>query len=371
MTTFDRSIDIILSRGTWTGGRQPPPTLLALSGSRNVDMRQAFAEINRRTAPPLSRGFTLAECWAWFRYFPALADRQDLRLREEWTDLDPHQKTILSDDFGVGITMLLLGEALDLTSVCQTGYFLSQVQAGEAYLKRSGRRGPSKSPDFVALDRAGSYHVIECKGTQSDRATLRNQLSGGIAQKQNIVLAKLTRGESLVAGCFVPQWTSQEAACLEIWDPEPYRPIQIDLEVEDVIEILMRGQLASQLHSVGLPTLGNRVAQRERTHALQDPAVQRELEPFTIRERDGRRYRARDVSLPIGDIREGQRRPYRIKVSFAIDEEMLQAVGSTNQPLHRLRFPDRIRRDRLRATEVSAAIEDDLGFETEIHVDEG
>jgi hypothetical protein len=50
------------------------------------------------TRPPVRYGFSLSDCWAWLRYFPAIAVNSELRLREEWTSLDPHYKTVLSGD---------------------------------------------------------------------------------------------------------------------------------------------------------------------------------------------------------------------------------------------------------------------------------
>jgi hypothetical protein len=269
-----RYFTVELHTHTWLT-RRPPKSLRALAGRRRQNMLDVFTEIGRRTAPPISYGFTLSERWAWLRYFPALDSSRGLRLRPEWSDIDPHQKTILSDDFGVGLSMRILTDALKLQSITTTNYFLSRVDPAAGSLRRSGRRGPAKSPDFICFDKSGTVHVIECKGTQSSLKTLRDQLGRGVEQKTNVVFTKARLGERLVGGVFVPQHEAEEDATLMICDPVVTDGIEVDLPFEQIANIVMRGELASSLHLLGLPTLGNHVAMAEPRG--RDDSVEREL----------------------------------------------------------------------------------------------
>ena len=44
-----------------------------------------------------------------------------LRLRSEWTDIDPYQKTVASDELGIGFTTQLLFEELEFLVFEDTG----------------------------------------------------------------------------------------------------------------------------------------------------------------------------------------------------------------------------------------------------------
>ncbi len=272
-----RSVDVSVRTETWPRGKIPPPGLSALAGTQQVDIADVLREVALRTSPPISLGFSLADCWAWLRYAPALDMGPGLRLRSEWRDLDPHQKTIFSDDWGVGLSMHLLDDALNLANATSTSYFLSQTQ--NAWLMRSGRRGPSKSPDFIAQDMTGAVHIIECKGSQSNPATLEKQIEAGRAQKQNIRFSSaISVGERLVVASFIPQSHSVFDALVVIEDPpeDEEEPV-LDMSPEEVEEIIVRGELASTLRVARLPKLASLVAMNERGTARNDNDVAREL----------------------------------------------------------------------------------------------
>jgi hypothetical protein len=107
-----RTVEVEVDASTWTKGAKLPRALTKLAGTRSVDMLLALLHTAIWTRPPQVHGFDLSDCWAFMRYGPALAQTSDLRLRPEWTDLSAHHKTILSDDFGVGLPTMLLCRAL-------------------------------------------------------------------------------------------------------------------------------------------------------------------------------------------------------------------------------------------------------------------
>src|SRR5690606_37909426 len=95
------------------------------------------------------------------------------------------------------------------------------LMPGMFALEPSARRGPRKSPDYIVTDGAGSFSVLECKGSQTSRASLVDALNRGVRQKQNLrALGATTLEHSLVAGLFIPQFGSNEYPALVVADPE-------------------------------------------------------------------------------------------------------------------------------------------------------
>ena len=173
------------------------------------------------TRPPVRYGFSLADCWAWLRYFPAIAPTPDLRLCDEWTTLDPHQKTVLSGDFGVGFTTWLLSQTLGFTKYSDTLWVVNTLAPGAFRLASTASRGPRKSPDYIAESITGELSVLECKETQTSRASLVAALGRGIPQKANLqAIGATPLRHSLVAGLFIPQFHNSESAVIMVADPD-------------------------------------------------------------------------------------------------------------------------------------------------------
>jgi hypothetical protein len=261
---MDRQIEIAVDASSWPHGRAPTAQLLALSGIRQFNVFDILCHIAFRTRPPIQLGFDLADYWPWLRYAPALHGDMFLRLRPEWTDLDSHQKTILSDDFGVGVSSYFLTEALQLSSMVNTQYFIEAYPQLAALGPAGGKRGPRKSPDYIGVDGNGYYHVIECKGTQSDHATQGQQLATGVPQKKNVSFTNVQTGEALVAGVFVPQAFSQERAKLKIVDPELEEgQVKVTASRDELVHALTEIEIASSLNLAGMPAVGTFALKRE------------------------------------------------------------------------------------------------------------
>ncbi|MBN8226085.1 hypothetical protein JYK02_01015 [Corallococcus macrosporus] len=245
-------------------------------------MREVLVLIALLTAPPLALGFEFDNSWACARYLPALDKGPLLHLRHEWTELDPHQKTVLSDDFGMGITTLLLFEALDTIYFAHTQYLVKTLNTPAFSLKPSQKKGQRKSPDFVAVDTKGRAHIIECKGTQTP-STLYKLLNNGIPQKQNMrVGPPYALGQSLVAGVYIPQHGGGKPLC-QIIDPE------IELAEgernqgnggDNLAVAAARANVASALHLLGLRREGNAVALKE--NEMKGPPAERVRELSTV-----------------------------------------------------------------------------------------
>ncbi|MBE3064160.1 MAG: hypothetical protein IMZ69_03985 [Spirochaetes bacterium] len=215
-----RNVRVTVEGSSWPSGR-PPAAIAALSEVKRLDVLLALAHTALWTRPPRIYGFDLSDCWAWMRYGPAISARPALQLRTEWTDLDPHHKTILSDEFGVGFTTYLLADALRCLEYVNTTYAVARVFPGRFRQVNRSKRGPSKAPDYIARLPNGRFAVLECKGTQTSGQALQRAMVDGRTQKRNVTSLPGTKIEhSLIGGLFIPQSTSRQAAEIVIADPE-------------------------------------------------------------------------------------------------------------------------------------------------------
>lgn len=214
---MNRELFVEIDQASWQGSAIPR-RIIALSGMRKVDVRLALIFTALATRPPITFGFHLSDLWAWLRYLPAIADSNELRLREEWDTSDPHQKAVLSDELGVGFTTQLFAEGLNWVGFADTLFLVQVLAPDEFRLLSSRRRGPLKSPDYVGWDDSGNYCVLECKGCQSSQRALSTQLSSGAAKKRNLASSRRLR-YTLAAGLFIPQFWSRELPCIRIADP--------------------------------------------------------------------------------------------------------------------------------------------------------
>ena len=168
---MNRSLAIDIKKGTWPRkGSLPTFPSTFHGGVQTVDIHvpSALLMIGFLTTPIATTGVSLSEFWAWVRYLAAISADPDLRLTQSFADLDAHQKTILSDDFGMGLPMLWLNDKLQFDRIVDGRYFMQRFAASTgATQHRAAKRGPNKTPDFVARDLSGVWHVVECKGTQS------------------------------------------------------------------------------------------------------------------------------------------------------------------------------------------------------------
>lgn len=252
---------------------------MANAGPISVDVLQAMLYVGLMTRPPVSYGFDLSDCWAWLRYGPALKATSDLRLCDEWTTLDPHHKTILSGDFGVGFTGLLLAQALGFTKYSDTLWVVNTLgNTGFAYAS-TATRGPSKSPDYIVEDAVGNLSILECKGTQTNRKALWEALGRGVPQKQNLQAVGATIiSHSLVAGLFVPQSQHGEDALFAVCDPD-WEKVRGELgrfTKNEITRGITQVSAAKEIALFELPQTANSLVKARESLSLSD-AVGRDL----------------------------------------------------------------------------------------------
>jgi hypothetical protein len=247
--------------------KQPPKALATLSGkSLHVEVEDALLFLAWLSWPPTHIGSSLAECWAWQRYLPAIAPTSDLRLRPEWKDLDAHQKVLLSDDFGVCFSASILTDVLEFVEFADTNWALRMAYRGAYSLKGKKKRGPRKSPDFLIVDVAGQVSFLECKGTQTSQVSLRNAISKGVEQKRNVEAHGARPKHLLSAGLFIPVGDYHEPAVFVVSDPE------ID-ELERAFRAVPLSRLVAAIRRISLAKQLAAAGYQRAAAVLFDPAV--------------------------------------------------------------------------------------------------
>lgn len=253
-----RSLNVQLKPKTWPNNT-PPQSLQNLQGMQDVDIFAFMLMIGYCTVPSHSARHSINALWAWMRYFGALSSDSGFRLSDDFSELDPHQKTILSDDFGMGMSMHLMSRALGLQMFCDGKYFIDRLSHRVRcnITATKAKSGPRKSPDFVGVDGAGKWHIIECKGTQSGSGYGNRQLRDGVLQKNAIRFAASIRGETLVTGFEIARTDLATSSRFVIRDPEPeVPPLEIEGdEVAQSLETMARGKIARCLTLAGAPNL--------------------------------------------------------------------------------------------------------------------
>lgn len=232
---LSKMLNVAVDGSTFPSNRVPAS--LRGPATVGVDLDAALLMLGSLTTPGGFSAASPARIWAWIRYFGAIATAPDLRVTAPFFDLDPHQKTILSDDFGVAVsTMWLYRQLGGLRDIVDGRRFLIQYASLVRTAHRRTRKvGPEKCPDYVALDRAGKWHVLECKGTQSstDYRDKRQMKDHAIQQKRGIQVRGSVRGEQLVAGLYLSPEFGDEPSHLRVIDPPAKRPL-MELEEKDV-----------------------------------------------------------------------------------------------------------------------------------------
>ncbi|MBA5639466.1 hypothetical protein H3H37_20595 [Duganella sp. LX20W] len=303
------------------------------------------------TTPTSSTGVSLSEFWAWVRYLAAISEDESLSLTNSFAELDAHQKTILSDDFGMGVPMLWLSEHLSLEQIVDGRYFMQWVAASVgAAQRRTAKRGPNKTPDFVARDTAGRWHVIECKGTQSGSEFSERQLgtkgpppTGGIAQKCSIKFPAGHTGQRLVCGLNITV-QGGTGSVLKIVDPEPDEAFEIGTNhLSDAKEAADRGVMSRALRMAGFEVTAETIASpfgrkpgatREvsrKTKQMLDSRSERskrELRDNAERQAVfGRQFQGRTVSLTLPrGVRVNERQVRRVIIKQGVNRDILEAL---------------------------------------------
>jgi hypothetical protein len=172
--------------------------------------------LGRITTPPITELIDLSSTWAEIRYLWAFVPNFEsnrlraLRLNPTVKGLDFHQKTLLSDEFGVGFGAYFMTVCAQASNPVDV--FLAK-RGGQVRLRGNSRRS---LPDYIfSGPQPGQFYIVECKGTQSARAAAVHQLQRGTEQVLTVDIA----GAQSVTRLVIAAWL-QQAITLLIVDPE-------------------------------------------------------------------------------------------------------------------------------------------------------
>jgi hypothetical protein len=322
---MQKTIEVEVDKNTWPlkGAGSPPfpSSFVHGVGSHRLDVLSALLVIGQLTTPPMGSGATLSEFWAWVRYANAIADTTDLRITKPFADLDMHQKTILSDDFGMGIPVAWLIPVLGLVGWCDGRYFRERMSAllMTPPPPPAKKRGPDKSPDFVFEDANGQLHIVECKGTQGSPKDREKQFAGlnkhgrptgGRVQKKAFAIKPGRAGQRLVCGLVLDHQHGRRQSSIKVVDPEFQEvPPPEDADPDLWHDPVVRATLAKALRGAGLLASASVLA------APSGPVATSRRHP----ERLSRRPEARRISTV-----EQRRAAARAELAAALDRQRIR-----------------------------------------------
>ena len=251
---MNRDIFVEVDEASW-GTKLPPANFN--SGIESCEVGEVLLTIGLITSPARASGFSLSEYWAWIRYACAISNDNRLSLVSEYKDLDAHQKTILSDDFGMGFSIYWMWKRMDFSFICDGRYFVDRYLnhfGGVAAARTPGKRGPTKCPDFVCWKPVGSFHVVECKGTQSGKTTSSKQIATAQGQKTTINFPANRQGERIACGMKIEFEGSVRGSELFVADPDYKSVLDVeDSRIEFAEDTMIRGLTSRVLGISGLP----------------------------------------------------------------------------------------------------------------------
>ncbi|TIN92441.1 MAG: hypothetical protein E5Y06_23290 [Mesorhizobium sp.] len=259
---MQRTLSVNLKMNTWPRGKVPPSSLLPATKQLSVDILDMMVRIGSLAIPVTSMEFSINAWWAWLRYASAFADGPGFLLKSTYVDLDAHQKSVLSDDFGMGVALSYLVSALDLQTVFDGRYFVQFLApAVGAKALQIAKNGQFKSPDFIGQDSSGRWHAIECKGTQTSSQTRLDQIKAGRLQKTNVVFPPAVRGQKLISALLVGRTGGGFKSSLLIEDPEGDTRFRVRKDtLSSAEEAGRRATLARALGLIGYPAMAANIA---------------------------------------------------------------------------------------------------------------
>jgi hypothetical protein len=346
-----RTLDIDVDHTTWPRGLTIPLAFSRAPHVHQINLASAFLMLGTLTMPDLLSPASPARLWAWLRYFLAPAPTPDLRITMDFAGLDPHQKGILSDDFGVALTTQWMYDRLGgFANIIDGRRFMVQF----AHLMppktkpKTAKVGPGKAPDFVIQDLRGKWHVLECKGTQSGPAARDTFLRNAFAQKNTIQIVGALRGERLAAGVALSNEQEKRPSDMRVIDPESDPLITLgDDEAEEMNVAAHRIAVARALGMVGLGEMAIELSlptERGAADQFLRPGEKRRLRSERV-ERRARaqrqmndrtpqivKFRKQDYesrSIHIADLqREGRSAIREIRVLQGVNRELVREIES-------------------------------------------
>lgn len=155
--------------------------------------------IGRITTPPVPNLADISSTWAIIRYIWAFDTGDGYRsprliLSDTAREIDFHQKTLLSDEVGMGMACYIMTNFFGTDEV---------VNISEAINNQSWSvfQQYSASPDFIFFNESfKQVYIVECKGNQTSYDTMLNQIRRGTEQVPSVIFQDGRQSVSIVIG---------------------------------------------------------------------------------------------------------------------------------------------------------------------------
>ena len=183
-----KRIGVEIDRSSWTGQYAFPAELAIASSLTDINFASALLWMGVASLVQTVPRWWTAIRWAQAKYAYAVDSDSDLRLHPEMVDLEKHQKSVLSDEWGIGVALEWLTNAFQYRQICHGDIAVREFRR-RGLLKtypEHKKNGHQKCPDFVALDPHKKLHIIECKGTTQGRSTIKAAFKTAYEQKHSI-----------------------------------------------------------------------------------------------------------------------------------------------------------------------------------------
>jgi hypothetical protein len=207
------------AKGQTAPSTKTPQTVASVEAQAQWQIRaiDLLHKIGSLTTPTWVNLAQLSASWAIRRYFWAIADGngalQNFRLSEDARLLDFHQKTLLSDEFGMGMAGLLLEQLFNAPSFVDVS-----VALNDPSVYQNVQQTAEAQPDYLmwGSDPQSPYYVVECKGCQTNSSTSMDQLRRGMEQVPSLVLGAGTRP---IVTLVVATFMANERTTVYVLDP--------------------------------------------------------------------------------------------------------------------------------------------------------
>ena len=223
-----KRIGVEIARPSWTGQYAFPGELATASSFPTINFASALLWMGAASLVQTVPRWWTALRWAQTKYAYAVDDPSDLRLHPEMVDLDKHQKSVLSDEWGVGVSLEWLTNIFQYSEICHGDAAVRELRRRKLLKGYPAHKklGPQKCPDFVAMDDQRKLHIIECKGTTQGRSTIKRAFKTAYEQKHAIRFKcdSAFVSQRLSVGLAIATDRRAKRTTLYIEDPDEERP---------------------------------------------------------------------------------------------------------------------------------------------------
>ena len=123
-----KRIGVEIDKASWTGQYAFPGELAAAKSLPDINFASALLWMGVASLVQTVPRWWTAIRWAQAKYAYAVDSASDLRLHPEMVDLEKHQKSVLSDEWGIGVALEWLTNVFQYRQVCRR--ILEQGQIG-------------------------------------------------------------------------------------------------------------------------------------------------------------------------------------------------------------------------------------------------